>query len=94
MLTMPQEECQRRGLTQLTNTIGQIQLAEKEKLTLTAAVHLDRMRGELSSLAEVAGQVDQLQVNYLADKLNASKKLLADLMEEVQSIKIDLLEEE
>eukprot|EP01039_Chlorochromonas_danica_P007506 gene7506-8303_t len=88
------EESKRRPLPSLAQTIELIQVAEKEKLTLVAARHLDRMRGELHSLNAVAGGVDDHQQRYLAEQMATVLQRIADLMEEIQAIKIDFIEDQ
>eukprot|EP01031_Cornospumella_fuschlensis_P030028 gene30028-36266_t len=86
------DESTRRGLAALSKAIGLIQAAEKEKLTLVAAQHLDKMRAKMGELAAAFGEVQDMQADYLRRKVAENHSRICEQMEEVQAIKIDILE--
>lgn len=86
------EECAARGFSALAALLTSLQSLEKEKLTLTAAVHLDIMRPKLAAIGKLAGEVDSVQTTYLHDKRTALLEQVNAVMEEIHGIKIDLLE--
>ena len=76
----------------MSKAIGLIQAAEKEKLTLVAAQHLDQMRAKMGELAAAFGEVQDMQADYLRRKVAENHSRICEQMEEVQAIKIDILE--
>ncbi len=81
-----------RNLTDLVNGINNLQLAEKEKLMLVAAYHLDQMQKFIPTLQVISGNCD-LQKDYLRDKIAETESNIREALDEIIACKIDLLDE-
>jgi hypothetical protein len=76
----------------LVQSIESIQKAEKDKLLYVAAFHLDRLQSQLPSLQSVSGNCE-VQRTYLREKIQECESSISEQLQEIQSIKIELMEE-
>jgi len=88
----------RRGLTNIVMLIDRLQVAEKDKLTLTASNHLDRMHTHLPTLysQESSSQAVKLVSDPAISKrrLDELQILITSITEEIQLEKFDFFETE
>ena len=80
-----------RGLSRLYNLICEIQTQERDKLTIVAAQHLDIMQQEFPDLK--AHLNTHPAASYNSERLNNIDSKISTLVEQVQDMKIDLIEE-
>lgn len=81
----------RQGFSQLTQFIVDIQGAEREKLLLVAARQLDVIQDHLVVLQVRMGGRSQKNRDYLQEQILAIESKIRDFMENVMSMKSDLL---
>jgi ERCC4-type nuclease len=78
----------------LSQLIQRVQKIEGEKLVLVAARHLDLIRGRFPALATQMG-LPILRTDdptYISTKIHQCEHNISELMEEIQSEKLELLE--
>jgi hypothetical protein len=94
VLLFHQELFQKQGRTGIVETLVKIQTAEKDKLMLIAALHLDKMQTLLPNVQTVTGGDNETHKSYLQSKIVDADRLINEYIEEVQCHKVDILEEE
>ena len=70
--------------------IADLQLLEKEKLTLVAALHLDEMQRKHTLFREGAVLALMPQTRYNEDRIQSLETRITEIMEEVQAEKCEL----
>lgn len=70
-----------------------IQSAEKEKLMYIAADHLNQMQNQLPQIQQISGGCE-VQKTYLKGKVGECEQRISEALEEIQSLKVDMIEEE
>ena len=80
-------------LHQLSKYIQLVQEKEKDKLLMIGAAHLDILQDRLKELQDITGGKTERQEQYLKDKINETEKIISESIENIMSIKSDLLEE-
>jgi hypothetical protein len=68
-----------------------VQQVESNKLVLTAARHLDRIRSRFPELAVHMGLTSNTNDSYNDDKIAECEENIRNLLENIQSLKCDLL---
>lgn len=76
----------------LVQQIAIIQAAEKEKLMYIAADHLNQMQSQLPQIREINGGCE-VQKTYLKGKVRECEQHSSEALEEIQSLKVDIIEE-
>lgn len=90
-----QEELRTRGQYEsLVEIIERLQLAEKDKLLIVAASHLEKLKTKLPDLQESLGPECEIQNKYLNEKLGKINEAVSEFTEEIICCRIDLLEKE
>lgn len=79
-------------IKQMISLISSIQKEEKEKLLLIASIHLHKMQIFLPNVQTVTGGVNATHETYLKTKMTEIQERLNEMMEELQALKIDILE--
>lgn len=77
----------------LESAITGIQKAEKDKLLYIAALHLDQMQSRVPSLENAMGGPCGVQKAYLQKKIKETEGIISEEVENVQGIKLDLMED-
>lgn len=84
-----QEELIRREETQAARLIADLQNQEKEKLSLVAASHLDRIRQGFPAMTFGVELVSNNE--YATSRIFAIEQRVQELVEEIQALKHDLI---
>lgn len=80
-----QTALEERGQKELATCIVRVQAAEKEKLTLVAAHHLDRLKSTVLLGSEhITGSKTEAQEKYLAEQIAACQERIGEATEELQ----------
>ncbi len=87
-----QNEAELRNLVSLCHAINTIQKLEKEKLLYIAALHLDQLQPMIPTLENALGGPCNFQKKYLTDKILETESAISEEVENIQAIKLDLLE--
>lgn len=82
----------RRSIAPIVTAIEAIQKSEKDKLLYIAAFHLDQLQSQLPSLQVVSGDCS-VQRAYLRDKIQECEVTISEQIQEIQSFKIDYMDE-
>mmetsp|Transcript_22124 Transcript_22124/g.31784 ORF Transcript_22124/g.31784 Transcript_22124/m.31784 type:complete len:205 (+) Transcript_22124:16-630(+) len=85
------ENLQMAEQTELANIINTIQAAEKQKLMLVAAKHMDILQDKVPSLQSLTGGKSTQQQVYLANQILEVETVIAEALDELQSRKCDLI---
>lgn len=80
-----------QGHTELAGYITSVQDAEKEKLMLVAALHLDIIQDTLTVLQSATGGKSIQQQQYLSRKITEVENTIVEAMDNITSLKCDLL---
>jgi hypothetical protein len=86
-------EAEFRRQSILVQQITVIQAAEKEKLMYIAADHLNQMQNQIPQIQEISGGCE-VQKTYLKGKVRECEQRISEALEEIQSLKVDMIEEE
>ena len=81
-----------RGLHEIGNMVASIQLLEKEKLTLNAAMHLDMIQAVFPTFQDNLGFI--AAPDYTVNKIKEMNERIAAILEDVQEQKCGLLDDE
>ena len=76
----------------ISRCIGQVQTAEKDKLTFVAAHHLDQLKSTVLSSVEssITGSRTEQQVQYLQEQIVKAQASIAEAVENIQCCLCDL----
>jgi DNA repair REX1-B len=88
-----------RGCTEAAGVVTSVQGLEKEKLTLVAAQHLDKIQDKLPAVAPAMHESMTLMATaatkkYTADQVAAIEAKVTDLLDDFQALKCDIDEDE
>jgi len=88
-----------RGCTEAAGVVASVQGLEKEKLTLVAAQHLDKIQDKLPAVAPAMHESMTLMATaatkkYTADQVAAIEAKVTDLLDDFQALKCDIDEDE
>jgi hypothetical protein len=82
---------QERNLEEISSCIDTIQRYEKEKLLLTAAMHLEIIRQSSPSYTEIFGHQIPNHDETMQGKISSLEVKIREVMEQIQISKCDLI---
>lgn len=80
------ENKQDNGQHEMSNFISQLQKCESEKLNLTAALHLERLRLSNSRLGDENGKCDQVTMKLLTEGIRSLEQKIASVVESINEV--------
>lgn len=91
VVLLPKNYLQIADQSEITHLVATIQAAEKQKLLLVAAKHMDILQDKLPSLQSLTGGKSAQQQLYLANQILEVEAVIAEALDELQSRKCDLI---
>ena len=88
---MLQKAAANLGFAELASYIAIVQDAEKEKLMLMAALHLDTIQDTLTVLQDTTGGKSIQQQQYLDSKIADVEKTILEALQNIMSLKSDIM---